>query len=76
MSRVWICIWHWVASKKHVDEREGEVGTVEIKMDTLDIQTNIIIPGIKLKLLSTEIMNLELIYFSKYLMNKTTSIYL
>ena len=28
--------------------------TVEIKMDTLDIQTNIIIPGIKLKSLATK----------------------
>ena len=42
--------------------------TVEIKMDTLAIQTNIIIPGIKLKPLSIKEMNMVLISFFKYWM--------
>ena len=35
-------------------KNKTENNTVEIKMDTLDIQTDIIIPGIKLKFLSTK----------------------
>ena len=35
-------------------KNKTENKTVEIKMDTLDTQTNIIIPGMKLELLSTK----------------------
>ena len=50
--------------------------TVEIKMDNLDIQTNIIMPGIKLKLLSTRRMNMVLPNLFKYWMKSNLNIFL